>query len=556
MKTMKKLFTLALVLMMVMSLALPTLAASDGKYTITINGSKSNQVAGSSDGHTYEAYQILTGTLDDTQTNLGDPQWGANINAATFLAALKADNTFGAGAANVFSSVTTAKEFAAEIAKSTFGIALLEHMAQIMHAHLTGTPHATTTETKAPYTMKVSAGYYLIKDKSGSLAGKENKDYTDLILHVSQDIDVYHKGSVPTVAKTVSEHNSQYGESVEVAMQKEYYYKLVGTLPSDFDDYSSYSYKFVDTMGAGIEFAGIERIFAVHDATDTEEVLSEKTATHDGYVVTAPAEGSNVLTIYFENLKHDDKHAFAPGDKIIVIYKAKLTAAAVVGANGNKNEVYLEYSNNPNGTGTGKTTSDRADAYTFGLKVNKIDGKTKEAMEGVTFKLYREIAQSTATTGSGTENHEITYIKEYAVVTNGAITAWTQVEANATVLSTNKDGVIAIAGLDTNVNYYLKEIATLSGYNTILDPINIYLTAEMNANGEVTTVWMNGNTYVSDLKNYEVSGKVLGVEFNVPNYMGDILPSTGGVGTTMFYVFGSVLVLGAILMLVTKRRMA
>ena len=207
MKTMKKMLTLVLALLMVVSLALPAMAATT--YTITIEGSKSNTNAESAKGHTYEAYQILTGTMSDAGLNLGNPEWGANVNVATFLPALKADTYYGTGTENIFSAVTTAKEFAAVVAASTFTVAQLEHLAGLLHQHLQGAPVDVSEETAPPYKLEVEAGYYLIKDKDNSLTGLD-KDYTDIILHISQDVTVYHKGSVPTIEKTVSEANSAY----------------------------------------------------------------------------------------------------------------------------------------------------------------------------------------------------------------------------------------------------------------------------------------------------------------------------------------------------------
>ena len=550
MKTMKKMLTLVLALLMVVSLALPAMAADT--YTITIEGSKSNTNAESAKGHTYEAYQILTGTMSDAGLNLGNPEWGANVNVATFLPALKADTYYGTGTENIFSAVTTAKEFAAVVAASTFTVAQLEHLAGLLHQHLQGAPVDVSEETAPPYKLEVEAGYYLIKDKDNSLTGLD-KDYTDIILHISQDVTVYHKGSVPTIEKTVSEANSAYYESIEMAMQREYYYKLVGTLPSDFDDYTEYEYNFVDTMSAGITFvdadpskAGDQLVsaIAVYSSTSTEETLVQDA----GYTVEVVknADNTTTLKVKFADLKHDAKHPFQAGDKIIIIYKAKLNENAVVGGKGNDNTAYLEYSNNPNGEGTGKTSSDGGKVYTYGINLTKVDGKTPDTkLEGVKFILYREILQSGGT-----------YIYKYAKVNaSGAITEWADNEADATVLTTDANGQITVKGLDSGVIYSLKETSTLDGYNQILDPINIHLTAEKTGD-VVTRVWMEDNTHVTDIASYVVGSDVIGVQFNVPNYMGDVLPSTGGVGTTIFYILGAVMALGATLLLITKKRVS
>ena len=559
MKTMKKMLTLVLAMVLVLALALPAMAATT--YTITIEGSKSNHVAGSSDGHTYEAYQVLAGTMDSEGLNLGSPEWGANLatNASAFLTELKADATFGEGPANLFSSVETAEQFAAEIAKSTFTTVQLERVASIMNKHLTGTPVDTSTELAAPYTLEVEAGYYLIKDQDGSLSGDKDKDYTDIILHVSESTTIYHKGSIPTVDKTVSEANSSYHEAIEVALHREYFYKVVATLPSDFDDYSKYELNFIDTASAGIDFVdanpdvdGFQLVSAIavydeQEGDDKEETLLPYDAvTNDhGYKVEVSGKTMKVL---FEDLKHGGKHPFQAGDKVIIVYKAKLNESAVVGADGNSNEVYLEYTNNAETNGKGETNPDDSEVYTYGLKLTKIAGKdTTDVLEGVTFKLYREVKQ-----GDGQPS-----IFKYAVVNaNGVITAWIDSKDAATLLETNEDGEIVIKGLDTNVTYSLEEIDPLPGYNKIGEPISVYLTATKDDAGVVTTVWMNENTHVNTITNYEEGSNVVGVQFYVPNYKGDVLPSTGGIGTTIFYVLGSVMFLGAALLLITKKRVA
>lgn len=545
MKTMKKLFALVLAMVMLMALALPVMAADT--YTIQINGSTSAS-AESAKGHTYEAYQILKGTVDPTAAttpgavvNLGDVQWGDNIKSDELLAALKIDSFFGTGADNMFSSVTTAQQFADVISATTFTTKYVEKLAHIMNQHLKDAPKATTdpADKEPPYILTVPAGYYLIKDKKDSLIGMKDKDYTDIILEVSKNVTINHKGSVPTVTKEVSELNHTYKEYIDSATATTFYYKLTGTLPSDFDKYEMYAYKFVDTMGIGIDYLGIEKIYAIYNNGTELDLTAGATVDYDASV--------RKLTVSFANLKHNNnEHNFQPGNRIVVVYKAKLNKDAVIAKDGNPNEVYLEYSNDPQSEGTGSTSSDKTKVYTFGIQINKYDGaNTTKKLKDVEFHLFRKVLG----TGGVLEN-------EYAIITNDIITDWTKDVNLATKQKTNDEGIITIHGLDTGVKYYLEETAAAPSYNPIAEPIEFQLTPTVDGSGNPTGLDVTPSGYYNATANSYTDGThVLGVILNIPNSQGAVLPTTGGMGTTLFYVLGSILVIGAVVLLVTKKRM-
>ena len=134
----------------------------------------------------------------------------------------------------------------------------------------------------------------------------------------------------------------------------------------------------------------------------------------------------------------------------------------------------------------------------------------------------------------------------------------------STTLKTDANGIIKIYGLNVNAYYYLEETAELDGYNKLKGPIVMFLTNTMDANGNVNLVAMRDDMQISNKQNWVVetgegtskTSSVVGITFDVPNYSGAVLPETGGMGTTLFYVFGSIMALGAIIMLVTKKRMA
>lgn len=565
MKTMKRIMTLALALMLILALALPAMAADT--YKITIMSSKSNSVAESGKDHLYEAYQILKGNKkvdgeDPSKVNFNVTGWGDGVNGGDLLTALKNATEFGGNVGtNPFSSVTDAVGFAAVLEGMT--AAQVETVANYIEDNLTSVKKIANyvkyneTDKKYQYEVDVELGYYLIKDQDGSLDNKENKDYTNMILHVSNNVTVYHKGSIPTVEKTVSEYGTDYTDAIQTAMNKDYYYRLIATLPSDFDSYDTYKLEFVDTLGAGIDYIGIVDAYALRTDGGAHEKLNPKTADHAGYEITLPtAENSRKLTITFANLKHDEEHGLEGGDKIVIIYKAKLNNNAVIGNTGNLNEVKLNYSNNPNSTSTGTTTTDGAKVYTFGMQVIKKDGQTGAVLEGVKFRLYHNVTRDAVqpAEGEGTSTAATETVKEYAIITNGEITGWTENVSLATDLVTDANGKFFVEGLNTNVYYYLEETASLSGYRPMTEPVKIYLTATIDTTGKVTYVNMNEDNQANITGHWADGTAIKGVTFEVPNYPGAVLPETGGIGTTIFYILGSVMVLGAALLLITKKR--
>ncbi|MDY4818242.1 MAG: SpaA isopeptide-forming pilin-related protein, partial [Lachnospiraceae bacterium] len=188
----------------------------------------------------------------------------------------------------------------------------------------------------------------------------------------------------------------------------------------------------------------------------------------------------------------------------------------------------------------GQTPVDKVIVFTYELDVNKVDGADQTNLANVTFNLYKK------------END----VKKYAQVVNGKLAGWTEAEEGATELKTDTDGLIKVAGLDDGT-YYIHEINPLPGYNSI-DDVEIVIAADT-SNGQ------SGEGAVSELVKIDVTANdVAGVgnaekgtaTVTIANNKGANLPSTGGMGTTIFYVVGSILVLGAAILLITKKRMS
>ena len=153
-------------------------------------------------------------------------------------------------------------------------------------------------------------------------------------------------------------------------------------------------------------------------------------------------------------------------------------------------------------------------------------GGTKTALAGAEFILYK-----------GNEEN-----RDYAQVTEGKLTGWTKKKAEATKLVSGDDGMIAVEGLDADT-YYLEETKAPSGYNKLAGPVTVVISHAVTAEGAHMT-----NTLEQDATVVE--------KVEIENKSGTLLPSTGGIGTTIFYVLGSILVIGAVVLLIAKKRMS
>ena len=230
------------------------------------------------------------------------------------------------------------------------------------------------------------------------------------------------------------------------------------------------------------------------------------------YEVNANPVDDCTFEIVFENLKAVSGVTINPGSTIYVEYTSTLNENAVLGSAGNPNTMHLTYSNNPNGTGTGQTPDDKVIVFTYQVVVNKVDPENMP-LAGAQFTLEKYDADSAD---------------------------WTSV-GEATL--SGEDTTFTFTGLDDG-QYRLTETQTPAGYNTI-DPITFTVTAahdETSDNPQLTSLSGNADTGTITFTPALPTGSLT---TNVVNEAGAVLPSTGGMGTTVFYVAGAVLVLGA-----------
>ena len=511
MKHIKKLASLLLALVMVFALATTAFADETTTYSITINNS--------AEGHTYEAYQIFTGDLveKDGTKILSNIVWGSGISEAGQTALGDA-----AAKAETLKNEADAKAFAKEVAP-----------------YLTTAAGSVNTVTDGKYVISgLAAGYYLVKDQDGSLTG-DSDSYTEYIIQVVGNVTATPKSDVPEVEKKVKDTNETTGETTGWQDSADYDigdsipFQLKATLADNVSSYTTYKVVFHDTLSKGLTYNNDAKVYI--GGTET-----------NGFTVTATvnADGTTTLTV-----SCDDVKALGAGNSsvITVEYTAKLNENAVLGSAGNPNEVYLEYSNNPNkseegNNETGETPKDVVIVFTYKTIINKVDSETKP-LTGAAFKLEKLIKGKDGAAGTWTT------VKEFTV--DETTTSFT------------------FSGLDDG-QYKLTETKTPAGYNTI-DPIYFVIEATHDAtadtpaltvlkayltdeNGNKKTEVKDGETVNIDLGTVDLTAG--SITTTVVNKSGSELPSTGGIGTTIFYVLGGVLVLAAVVLLVTKKRMS
>lgn len=568
MKTMRKLFATLLTVIMSFTLAVSAFAAP-GDYTITITNSDSL----SSAGHIYKAYQIFDGDLDSTGAILSNITWGENMtaNSAEFLAALKTEPAFNVGGVNIFAAATTAADVASVLAKPEHHTsAIVKAFAKHATAKVSGSAIGDTTgDLEAPYEITIpadKAGYYLVTDTLNDPT-KPNQDISDFILQVVADVTVEHKGSIPTVDKKVSETGSTFGDYIATGIGDVHTYRIMAELPDDYYLYTTYELIFTDTMSAGLTYDPVPttevpvplEVRAIIRSSGTTLTIDPSCYTTTPVVST---EGAT-LTVDFDNLKNITSSGAAvtlsADDAVEVVYKVKLNKNAVnESGEGAVNTVKLEYSNNPNSDGTGHSSDDSTEVFPINLEIVKVDGKaTTTPLAGAEFILMRDHS-------TGLETH-----KEYAVVTGDILEKWVHhyegddcatgdtnhadaVAAGdlATVIVTDATGKILVKGLDAG-KFYLREITAPDGYNKLVEDIIITTDVTFDSTNGVLA-GMTGTTSQGTISFKPTESKAT---ITVPNFKGDVLPSTGGVGTTLFYLAGGALVLGAVVMMVTKKRM-
>ncbi|HIU30229.1 MAG TPA: isopeptide-forming domain-containing fimbrial protein [Candidatus Egerieisoma faecipullorum] len=563
MKNTKKAAVLLLSLFLALITAVPVFA-QEGTYSITIENEAS--------GHIYEAYQIFAGRLstdDEGNVILSDITWGTGVNGEALLTALQAAD------AEKYGSCATAAEAAESIGATS---ADAEAFADIAENYLTGTKAESTAGDGSYVISGLDAGYYLVMDQEDSLEGA-GSSYTAYILQVLGNVTMQPKDTdIPTLEKKVwedddADSSSGYGngyyEAADHTIGDVIPFKLIGSIP-DMTDYDSYTYRFHDTQSAGLTLHGNSfEVYLVDDLNAELDALTPLNNEGNRYytVNTDPGNGET-FTVSFSNLKTVPD--VADYTHIVVAYTAELNENAKTGQKeGNPNEVYLEFSNNPNGEGFGRTEKQYVVVFTYTLNGLKYDGNfdsyEKEArLAGAKFVLLNSTQNKAALVAFGGTFIEWVDLpgnaESYADVT---LEEWNNMYADAgrdVVLTSSSIGIVRISGLDDD-EYYLLEIEAPAGYNMLKAPVKVSITSVLQ---HVNFYGSNQDQILTDLyaivnddaENPMHCTMLGGGTVTVPlaNFSGTTLPETGGIGTTFFFAAGGVLAVGAGILLVVRKR--
>ncbi len=569
MKQAKKLAAVLLSLVLVLALAVPASAA--GNYTITITNDQT--------GHTYEAYQIFAGDVsDDTQQGgnvegpiLSNITWGSgvdNTRYAALLAALQADGTIGAR----FAAINDATD-AAAIAAALDGAATTdaEAFANVVSGFLSDTATASTAGDGVYTITGLDAGYYLVKDRDGSLQDNP-ATATEYIVQVLGNVNMEPKDSdVPTVEKKVSEedyhqdngYGTTYNDVADWDIGDSVPFKLIGSIP-DMSAYDTYEYIFNDTLSDGLTLQ--EDTIKVYIAVDKNDEVGDYIPLKKGddYTLTTTntENGGGSFSIAFDNLKNAPYVGQGDRHFVIVTYDATLNANAEIGLDGNPNSVDLQFSNDPNGDGLGRTTEDTVIVFTYELDGTKVDGENEDTkLEGAEFVLFNGGHTRVAHIENGKLVGWVALPGGYDSDTYQQIPYETWETFNRTtnvIMTSAAEGVFGVSGLDDGT-YHLMEIKAPNGYNLLEEDVQLVIEATT-ANGQnwngVANTALTALTIKVDQGNAEGGNLGTGaVNVTVRNNQGATLPETGGMGTTLFYIIGGLLVVGAGILLVVRIRM-
>ena len=561
MKKLKKLTAMLLSLIMVMLFAVPVLAA--GNYTITIQNDKK--------GHTYEAYQIFAGDVSSDAAQAGNVEgpilsnieWGTGVNGPALLNALKAAD------ADKYGNCTTAADVAEALGTENANAADAAAFAKIAAGHLTKTVEGTATAPlEGNYVINnLAAGYYLVKDQDNSLDGDADAA-TEYIVQVLGHVTMEPKDSdIPTVEKKVAEEDYRqddgygynYNDVADWDIGDSVPFKLIGSIP-DMSAYDTYEYIFTDTLSNGLTLQ--EDTIKLYIAVNKNDEVNNYTPLTEGEHYTLTVAGDHSFSIDFDDLKTAPYMEQGNRHYVIVTYDATLNTNAEIGLPGNPNSVDLQFSNNPNGDGLGRTEKDTVIVFTYELDGTKVDGENAETtLEGAEFVLFNGGHTRVASIEDGKLSGWVDLPEGYGTTDYKDIPyeTWETFSAEKSVImSSTADGIFGVSGLDDGT-YYLMEIKAPTGYNLMENEKELAINATT-TNGQN---WAGRAEDALTALQISVDGGVAQdgntgtgiVNIIVTNNQGATLPETGGMGTTLFYIIGGLLVVGAGILLIVRFRM-
>lgn len=495
MKNVKKILAVMIVIVMTFALATTAFAAN-----ITISGT----------GNQYKAFKLMSATSklicteehehDDatcyTYAYTLNSKYAAAVKSALGLAATADDTAvLNAFKAEDFDAQKFANDVYGDISSET-------------------AEYTTTDKTFA----NVDQGYYLIAETQ---TDGDADTYSLVMLDTAgqNNISITSKESIPTIVKAVKEGDT-YGVAADADIGDDVEYMYTITLPTNYASYDAYKITTTDTLADGLTFNDDVAIYVRNGETDTQ-------IGSDYFTVTPTTTGFKVVITDLKTAKTAaDAAITTTKDSVIIVkYSSELNEDAEIGAEGNENTVVMNYPNNPYGEGEGTSVPSDTIVFTYQLTVNKVDNNN-EALAGAGFTLYKWDPEA-----EGEDKYVV-------VETKTAGTATTFV----------------FEGLDEG-QYKLEESTTPLGYHPT-SPVEFKIVSTIN--GKTLT-----DLTVVDLENTSITGE--GLTFTATTEDGDVattivntteaeLPSTGGIGTRLFYIAGGMIFAAAAVLLITKKR--
>ena len=492
MKYMKKLMTLLAVLTLALAMAVPAFAASG-----TAGNTGMITIDNAVTGTTYKAYRIFDLESYDTDKNAYsyklNSAWNGFPTYSTTIdgKTVSAADFFSVNSAEYIEWKDAKKEAGADFAKLAKAFAVEKSIVC----------DATETATGAAVTFtNLTLGYYLVDTSLGSLCSLDTTEPSVTIKEKNSNTTI-EKKIVTAGGDTVDSNSAGIGDTVN--------FKITITVK----DGDPKGYVLHDQL-SGLTFNS--------NSLEVKVGTRTLTANTDYTLVANPKDGDS-FDVEFKD------GTLKTNDVVVVTYSATVAANATIAGAGNTNKAKLEYNGKD-------STEEKTITYVWKLNVHKYTRNStgdEVALSGAKFVLYRMAGDT----------------KEYAKLTNGRIAGWVANKGDATTLETFSTGDISIEGLNEGI-YYLEETEAPAGYNKLTKPIEVKITAtpDANATGVSETVEYRNENDSAYTSATNATVKVL-------NEAGTQLPSTGGIGTTIFYVIGGGLMAVAAVLLVTKKRM-
>lgn len=510
---MKKLVSILLALAMILAMSTTVFATENGPYTLTITGAT---------GHVYDIYQIYTGDIsqEGDKTVLSNVKYGQNHYPVD-------GNVGDPVPADELDSLTNE-----------------ETAVDILDSAVKGTPYkndvAPVNSDSFVEIKNIPAGYYMIVDVTDADELPDGQTKSPIMLQMLEDVTIASKHATISSEKKVDDKNDSttdedgvnWQDSADYDIGDDVPFQLSVTLPSTFNTYDDYTVTFHDQQAAGFGAPSITSVYILKADGTTKITIPVAATNVSGYTLTNSCTNrekcefggcsfnitvGDINDLYGQN-------TFVKGDKVIVEYTSELLAGANIGSAGNENGMYVCHPD-------GHTPQDFVTVFTYELKVNKVDGTTKQALAGAGFTLSKWDAASN------------NWVKVGDEITGNALTTFTW------------------SGIDGG-KYKLEETTTPAGYNTIAP-------MEFTVDSDHKEEWIKGgNSAFLDLIAKDAAGSIVFADANaegvedgklegtMENYKGTVLPETGAEGTFFLITASTLLVMVAAVFMITRKKMS